>query len=336
MTRTIQPHCIRKPQNPVAKSFAPSNSEPYRVKDGDDWASIGLSQGQGMKPWELIRFNFPTLPVDVRQAALEVNWYLLNYVGCVKLAADGKNYCFSSAANPGLIHVPKKETVSYARFHQVIAYMYAEMIRNAASPEVAEIREMNDGKVASGFPIITGEPGERAARAGFVLGQKAAALMKWRNLVRSRPKNADPKNPKLGKWDHKPDLRQILRPTGAEDLHFPIEGDPDHEWYYDIWSNIHYGFVGRAAGFSAWELQTGAKMGGAAGTNDGVDEITVQIGVDLWDSYGNNLTKQQLHQKILSQRGAVLSVQGTNDYKEAQKQGKDPNFQHVISTTDGK
>ena len=86
-----------------------------------------------------------------------------------------------------------------------------------------------------------------------------------------------------GPWDHKPQLQRMFqlddphqcawRPSAAFDrrcdFHFPIEGDGEHEYYYDIWSNIHYGYVGRAAGFSALELQLGHRLAGGWGDRRG-------------------------------------------------------------------
>jgi hypothetical protein len=59
-----------------------------------------------MDPWTLIRYNYPNLPGDNQQAALEVNWYLQEYVGCKDVTDDGKNYKFSSSASPGYIYLP--------------------------------------------------------------------------------------------------------------------------------------------------------------------------------------------------------------------------------------
>ncbi|MDX1979860.1 MAG: hypothetical protein SFV51_06310 [Bryobacteraceae bacterium] len=100
----IHPNCIKKPASPVSRSFVPAGGKPYKVKDGDSWVS--LAAAKGMDPWTLIRFNYPGLPAANGQAALEVNWYLQEYVGCVKLTSDNKNYCFSSAATPGIVYLP--------------------------------------------------------------------------------------------------------------------------------------------------------------------------------------------------------------------------------------
>ncbi len=77
---------------------APANSLAYKVKDGDSWVSLAAEWG--LDVWSLIYFNFKTYDPT------EVNYYLQEYVGCVLPTADRKNWCFSSAADPGVIYRP--------------------------------------------------------------------------------------------------------------------------------------------------------------------------------------------------------------------------------------
>jgi hypothetical protein len=60
-----------------------------------------------------------------------------------------------------------------------------------------------------------------------------------------------------GPWDHKPYIRKTFHPRvpGGEQV-WHIHGN--YVYYYDIWSNIHYGYVGAAAGFTESELLDGA------------------------------------------------------------------------------
>jgi len=54
--------------------------------------------------WELIEFNFKT------RNPREVNWYLREYVGCVKTTQDGKNYTFEGAdPEKAAIYIPRPE-----------------------------------------------------------------------------------------------------------------------------------------------------------------------------------------------------------------------------------
>ena len=118
-----------------------------------------------------------------------------------------------------------------------------------------------------------------------------------------------------GEWDHKPMLRDELglnpdkKPgtTGDEDWYFPIEGNSQDEYNYDIWSNIHFGYVGRAAGFAPWELRAGADL--ADGGRMPSDDLSVRIGMELWEKHGSNLAEDQLRQAIIDH---------TDEYKRLQ------------------
>lgn len=200
--------------------------------------------------------------------------------------------------------------VNYWRSRIAIPYMFQEMYNNARSTDVLTIRALNQMAIGN----IAPDP--RLIIAG---GAKAAALMRWKNLVQTG-----------ARWDHKPILRRMLRLT-QNDRHFPIEGDPDHEYFYDIWSNIHYGYVGRAAGFTQIELQLGHQMGGSAGQTDPMDIETVQLGIDLWNQYGLNLTQALFRQSILNRRTRMLQIQSTAQYRQAVSAG----FQHITPITDG-
>jgi hypothetical protein len=80
---------------------------------------------------------------------------------------------------------------------------------------------------------------------------------------------------------------------------------------FDVWLNIHYGYVGKAAGFSDLELLVGAgaaqiisKMKNKDSRADYLravarreimpraygdyvrDQFAIQLGIDIWNSYG--------------------------------------------------
>lgn len=112
---TILPQCIERPPSPVARDYRPAGGNSYKVTDRDSW--ISLARDKGMLPWELIRYNYPGLPSNERQAAKQVNWYLQEYVGCKKLTTDRANYCFSEDASPGRIWLPGRMNSSI--YHNV-------------------------------------------------------------------------------------------------------------------------------------------------------------------------------------------------------------------------
>lgn len=200
-----------------------------------------------------------------------------------------------------------KWTVNLWRFHNCLLYMFDEMKNNAASTTVASIKALNV--------------------AGYAMpASKVAALSAWALKVR---KNAE--------WDHKPKLRQRLALDKFNDYHFPISGDNEHEWFYDIWSNIHYGYVGRAAGFSASELQLGAAspLKVLSGVNDPMDVVTIQIGVDLWNVHEKSMTMTQLHQALLNRKQQILQVQSTQAYLNTISENRRSWWRHVMKSNNG-
>jgi hypothetical protein len=165
--------------------------------------------------------------------------------------------------------------MNYSRFDETLTYMYQELITNAQSGDLQTIKEfLSDDNIL-------------------------AARLLWFILVRSG-----------GKWDHKPKLERKLGLKTSSDYYFPVRGAPEYEWFYDIWSNIHFGFVGRAAGFEATTLQDYAGSGlPGAGKNDEGDVLSVQIGIDLWDKHQLSLLQFQMQDAILSHLHDYLSIQ---------------------------
>lgn len=78
---------------------------------------------------------------------------------------------------------------------------------------------------------------------------RIAALMSWGLLVRQD-----------GEWDHKPKIAKRFNsanPTGLQHWHLYTD---NILYYYDVWSNLHYGYVGNACGFSDSVLLDGAGL----------------------------------------------------------------------------
>lgn len=129
----------------------------------------------------------------------------------------------------------------------------------------------------------------------------------------SAKKYAGPLSPYIGNWDHKP----IVYPMNTT--------------YFrsDIWSNIHYGYVGAAAGFTQLELTGGAGLEqigsdifrgstpvftpGAdnwlANWDDPFDNVAIQLGISLWDRSGSSLSLANFYYSILSSSGLALNNQ---------------------------
>lgn len=101
----IRPANIRRPVRLVPKAYHPPGGRWHPVQTTDSWVS--LAAALGIAPWDLIRYNYPTLPADLALAAQEVNWYLEHYVGCTQLTPDQRNYTFHP---PGGIWLPPPAT----------------------------------------------------------------------------------------------------------------------------------------------------------------------------------------------------------------------------------
>ena len=130
----------------------------------------------------------------------------------------------------------------------VAEYILAEIYHNSRDKRVIRIARMNDRKgqitdhIRSLSPVELGHtPPPPDMRAG--------ALGRWLLLVRPN-----------GVWDHKPLIagdqnlvnNSVLRPIRkngpVRNAVFHKYGN--HDYFYDVWSNIHYGYVGKVCGFT--------------------------------------------------------------------------------------
>lgn len=104
-------------------------------------------------------------------------------------------------------------------------------------------------------------------------------------------------------WDHKPIIRKkfksvaVTRPLESkqmsESYYHKYKG---YDFYLDVWSNIHYGYVGLSVGFSEALLLKGStweqNMTPGAMGNDTLDDITsMKIGFELYHLFGKYATK---------------------------------------------
>ena len=100
-------------------------------------------------------------------------------------------------------------------------------------------------------------------------------------------------------WDHKPKIRDRFS-TVAVARPLPRKGKPSrsyyhkfkrHDYFYDVWSNIHYGYVGLSVGFSETLLLKGSaweqNMTPGAVGDDTLDDVTsMKIGFKLFHQHG--------------------------------------------------
>jgi uncharacterized Zn-binding protein involved in type VI secretion len=181
------------------------------------------------------------------------------------------------------------------------AYIQGEMARNIKDPRLLQIQQgfkmMQDPNVASS-----------TAPMGIWLAQ----LQQWAALVgTNRP------------WDHKRPIRNAF----GESAYDPATGKALD---FTIWSNLHYGFVGRAAGFDESTLLDGAGLANKAAhenffsglydkarffmgagsdlrnADQPADQVAIKSGFDLWNDYqktGKLPTADDIKNKVLSTPG---------------------------------
>lgn len=114
-------------------------------------------------------------------------------------------------------------------------------------------------------------------------------------------------------WDHKhiikanPEFR-ALSLDGNQRKEGRYHRYKDFDYFYDVWSNIHYGFIGRVCGFTEWELNYGAgaaqlgedykanavawwdlmmrfKSGNAKRWDNSEDQVAIELGYVMYNEY---------------------------------------------------
>ncbi len=127
-------------------------------------------------------------------------------------------------------------TAWQSRYHPVLRYILSEMQLNSSGKPASEIRaHLEAARPKDNLDLLSGRPGWHALQA----------LARWTSLVKPG-----------GPWDHKARIR------GAYGDYQQLGGPSptDHEYSYDVWSNIHYGYVGRAVGLPEDLLLEGAGL----------------------------------------------------------------------------
>ena len=179
----------------------------------------------------------------------------------------------------------------------VAAYIADEMNRNILHPSVVKMKNANSFDPAAETRKYRELPwyariGEPPNYYTMALGKKAAALTLWTERVgQNRP------------WDHKPIIKKRF---GS---YYYKHGK--YDYFYDIWSNIHYGYVGRAGGLSEsllldgagleqiasdsirkaqdWKNKPGPRQSpgveGLRAWDDVADRVSISIGVKLYKRY---------------------------------------------------
>jgi uncharacterized Zn-binding protein involved in type VI secretion len=131
------------------------------------------------------------------------------------------------------------------QMEELAAYIAAEMNRNIHHPAVLQMKELisYDSSAAARkflelpwYARLAGPPNFNA----IALAKKLEAMAIWTKQVGQNME-----------WDHKPKLLTMYNGVVRHK-------QGKYEYYYDIWSNIHYGYVGIAGGLSESVLLDGA------------------------------------------------------------------------------
>lgn len=116
-------------------------------------------------------------------------------------------------------------------------------------------------------------------------------------------------------WDHKKSILDSGEMLERESLYTSIPGS-DKAVRYDIWSNIHYGYVGIEAGFSEEELRLRADGADIVDnqSTQGADQIAIQIGIALRKRYKPSEVKQEhIVEAIENNLPGLLATGGAKD-----------------------
>jgi len=140
--------------------------------------------------------------------------------------------------------------------------------------------------------------------ASMLAGQQAGALRMWTLQVMEN-----------GPWDHKPLIR--ARFASSVDAEHKWHRLGDTEYFYDLWSNLHYGYVGIAAGFSEdilldgagleqigssvlhgrWPLRA-AGVRGLRAWDDPWDRVAVAAGIELYKRFPQGVSDGVVMQTV--------------------------------------
>jgi len=174
-----------------------------------------------------------------------------------------------------------------AAMTEVAGFIYKEMMKNLDHTASKKIRDLLDVGVLD------------ALMPGNQVTDIALAMDIWRSMVGNRRP-----------WDHK----QVVKDTFGE---WSSDAVSRRSYKFDIWSNLHYGYIGLSVGFSRWVLKAGAGLAQLkAGTSppgywkrrldsigdadvlaafdDPDDQAAIVLGMDLWDAQERKLTLTQL------------------------------------------
>lgn len=196
----------------------------------------------------------------------------------------------------------------------IAQYMAHEMNTNAHSRDAQRMHELNNSSAEKCINEYIHQPLWRRlfgaippqACMQIEISSRQAALLMWTGKVMQD-----------SEWDHKPIIRaRFISATSGNGAWHAYK---DRLYFYDIWSNIHYGYVGAAAGFSKAKLLDGAgleqigsdllrlqlptKRPGVQGLrafDDTSDSTSIEVGIDLHSTDPRHVSTATLVQTVIA------------------------------------
>lgn len=192
---------------------------------------------------------------------------------------------------------------------EVAKYIVKEIKKNVKSQQAANMRYMNDyqGRLNSWKKL----PLWQRIFTPVPKPMNIEAMALWTERVfKGRP------------WDHKIHIPNLFAKVAVARMQYShtqkkvilyskiYHKYKNYDYYYDIWSNIHYGYVGLSVGFSQEILLNGANMAQiidslGRNTEDPPDDVTaINIGFSLFKKFGvfaNKLNYEDVLKEIHAQ-----------------------------------
>lgn len=199
----------------------------------------------------------------------------------------------------------------YSKYDRISNFMFDAMITDSNSPEAKEISDLRTGEKAAQDSVdiyLSGTYPPPGFTALSYLADNVNSYAKFGEIVTNDTK-----------WDYKHKLmaagffdKAIVMESngglkvGSTVFVFPIVGDDDYLYYHDLWGNIHYGYVGRFIGFTEKDILYGSAINNVrnqvSGSSAKDDQFSVQIGIDLYDIYGDHLSLSALTDMLFEKR----------------------------------
>ncbi|ACB23165.1 polymorphic toxin type 44 domain-containing protein [Methylobacterium radiotolerans] len=169
----------------------------------------------------------------------------------------------------------------FSAHQSVVDYIVQEMNLNSKSDSVKSMKKFNgiyDNQRNDSFFKHTYYPDAAKKAALNELGCRTHSASDWK-LDYLQDALFCHVFEKGGQWDHKPKIGPIWG-------EFNRLGNSGYRYYYDIWSNIHFGYISAKAGFTLAEVKQGADKAqwidtGSSNGDDPIDAQAIDVGYML-------------------------------------------------------